>query len=359
MNSLQKSIRISKTLSFAGETLFVGIDVHKKRWVVTLRMGGNSLKTFSMNPSPDELIAYLRRHYPGARYMSAYEAGFSGFWIHEALSAAGVTNMVVHPGDIPATNKERTYKDDRRDAGKLARALENGSLECIYIPSKSMQQIRSLWRLRFRLVGEQTRYKNRIKAHLALYGHPLPKDCSSWSGAFLSALAEIEFQSEAGACYLRHTLEALSALRSRIAGLTRELRHYVREQDYDGVLERLLSVPGIGPLNALALYCEVIDIKRFERFDKLCSYAGFIPSTYSSGDHEDTGRLTWRRNRHLRTILVEAAWVAIGKDPALTRAYVRLKKRMKPQQAITRTAKKLLRRIWSIWRSGERYVFGI
>ena len=328
MNSLEKGSRISNTLSFKGETLFIGIDVHKKRWVITLRMGGNALKTFSMNPSPSELIAYLNRHYPGAAYVSAYEAGFSGFWIHEQLIAAGIRNLVVHPGDIPATNKERTYKDDRRDAGKLARALENGSLEGIYVPSKVMQQIRSLWRLRSRLVGEQTRYKNRIKSHLALYGHPLPEDCSSWSGAFLSALEAFEFQSEAGACYLRHSLESLRVLRSRIAQLTRELRQYAREQDTDGVLVRLLSAPGIGPLNALALYCEIIDVKRFGTFDKLCSYAGFIPSTYSSGDHEDPGRLTWRRNRFLRTILVEAAWVAVGKDPALTHAYVRLKKRI-------------------------------
>ncbi len=191
-----------------------------------------------MNPSPRELVSYVTRHYPEASYVSAYEAGFSGFWIHEQPIAAGFRNMVVHPGDIPTTNKERTYKDDRRDAGKLARALEKGSLEAIYVPSKPMQQIRSLWRLRFRLVGEQTRYKNRIKSHLALYGHPLPEECSSWSGAFLSALEGFEFQSEAGACYLRHSLQSLRVLRSRIAQLTRELRQYARAQDSDGVLRQ-------------------------------------------------------------------------------------------------------------------------
>lgn len=330
MNSLQKDQRISNTHSFNGEPLFIGIDVHKKQWGVTLRMAGNELKTFSMNPSPEELVSHVRRNYPGARYASAYEAGFSGFWIHEELTAAGVASLVVHPSDVPATNKERTYKNDRRDSKRLARTLENGSLEGIYVPDKTRQHLRSLWRLRVRLTREQTRYKNRIKGHLALYGHPLPSTRTSWSGAFLAALDELEFQSEAGRCYLDHCLESLRAIRSRLAQLTRQLQEYIEALDTDDVLKRLMSVPGIGILNAMGFYCEVIDLNRFPRFDELCSYVGFVPSTHSSGENEDDGRLTWRRNRYLRTILVEAAWVAVGKDPAMTQVYVRLKKRMKP-----------------------------
>lgn len=356
MNSLTKEELTSN--GFEGESLFIGIDVHKKKWAVTLRMAGNELKTFSMNPSTQELVAHVRRYYPGARYVSGYEAGFSGFWIHEALTDAGFTNLVVHPSDIPVTNKERTYKTDRRDARRLARALENGSIEGIYVPNKTMQHLRSLWRLRSRLVGEQTRYKNRIKGHLALYGHPVPPTRSAWSGAFLKALEEIEFASEAGRCYLDHCLEGLRQVRARIAKLMRELRQHVAAIDSEDIVTRLRSVPGIGTVNAIAFYCEVIDIKRFARFDKLCSYVGFVPATHSSGEREDSGRLTWRRNRYLRTLLVEAAWMAVGKDPAMTQVYVRLKKRMKPQQAITRIAKKLLRRIWSIWHSGQKYELG-
>ena len=207
-------------------------------------------------------------------------------------------------------------------------------------------------------MGEQTRHKNRIKAHLALYGHPAPSTRTAWSGAFLKGLEAIEFQSAAGQCYLTHCLEGLRLARSRVATITKELRQQIEAIDTEGIVDILTSVPGIGIVNAMAFYCEVADINRFSRFDELCSYVGFVPATHSSGEREDTGRLTWRRNRYLRTVLVEAAWMAIGKDPALTQTYVRLKQRMKPQQAITRIAKKLLRRIWSIWRSGQKYEFG-
>ena len=359
MNSLEKAAVKSNALSFEGLSLFIGIDVHLKKWVVTLRMSGNALKTFAMNPSPQELIAHVRRHYPGASYHSVYEAGFSGFWIHEALSAAGFTSLIVHPCDVPITLKERTYKDDQRDSRRLARELENGSIEGIYVPDKSIQQIRSLWRLRCALIGERTRYKNRIKSHLAFYGLPLPNTRSSWTKSFLQALEQIPFTDQAGRIYLQQCLAGLRSLHQRIGQLTKDLILCVAQHDNDGVVQLLRSFPGIGPISALALYCEIIDVKRFSRFEKLCSYAGFVPSTYSSGAHEDSGRLTWRRNRFLRTILVEAAWVAVGRDPAMTQAYVRLKQRMKPQQAIMRIAKKLLRRIWTLWQRKQPYVYGV
>ena len=111
MNSLAKEVCKSNALSFEDETLFIGIDVHKKKWSVTLRMAGSELKTFSMNPSPAELVRHVERDYPGAKYVSGYEAGFSGFWIHESLTDAGFTNLVVHPSDIPLTNKEAHLQD--------------------------------------------------------------------------------------------------------------------------------------------------------------------------------------------------------------------------------------------------------
>ena len=72
--------------NFEGVPVYVGIDVHLKRRVVSLRSAGLDLKTFSMNPSPEELAKHPRQHYPGARYLSVYEAGYCGYWIHERLT---------------------------------------------------------------------------------------------------------------------------------------------------------------------------------------------------------------------------------------------------------------------------------
>ena len=99
----------------------MGIDVHKHRWVVTVRSMKMELTTFSMNPSPNQLHTYLKRRYPGGRYFSVYEAGFSGFWIHEKLRGFGIENIVIHPADVPTTGKEKATKCDRVDSRKLAR----------------------------------------------------------------------------------------------------------------------------------------------------------------------------------------------------------------------------------------------
>ena len=291
------------TPDFSGQDLFIGIDVHKKHWHVALHLGQLALKSLSMDPEPETLLRYLRTHYPGARYVSGYEAGCFGFWIHERLCALGIENRVVHPADIPTSDKERTYKSDRRDAAKLARELAKGNLAGIYIPTPCEQQLRALWRLRFRLVGEQTRYKNRIKSFLTFFGYEVPPVRSHWSAAFLEGLRRLDIPDEAGRLVLDHLIESLLQVRARIAQLTRQLVRLVPK----GPFMLIKTLPGIGSITALALYCEVFHPDRFPSLDQLASYVGLIPSTHSSGSREDPGRLTRRRNRYLRSLLIEAA----------------------------------------------------
>jgi len=148
-------------LNFINQHFFVGIDVHLKQWKVTIRSAGIELKTFSMNPSPQELFQYLR-----GTYHLVYEAGFCDFWIQRAFSELGIQCIVVHPADTPTSAKEKVHKTDPVDSRKLARELEHGSLKALYVPQVASEQLRSLMRLRFRLVQQQTRTKNRIKGFL-------------------------------------------------------------------------------------------------------------------------------------------------------------------------------------------------
>ena len=67
----------NKKLDFNNQQFYLGMDVHKKSWKVTIRTGGSVLKTYSMNPSPQELSKYMHEKYPGGIYHSVYEAGFS------------------------------------------------------------------------------------------------------------------------------------------------------------------------------------------------------------------------------------------------------------------------------------------
>lgn len=126
-------------LNFAGQRLYIGVDVHKKSWNVTIILNGLQIKKFSMNPNPKELYNYLTAHYPGAEYYSVYEAGFSGFWADRQLRLLGIKNIVVNPADVPTKSKERRRKNDRVDSGKLARELSVRHLEGIYIRMKRLK----------------------------------------------------------------------------------------------------------------------------------------------------------------------------------------------------------------------------
>jgi hypothetical protein len=118
-----------------------------KNWKVSIRLDGLELKTFSMNPSPLELLAYLRKQYPEGIYHIVYEAGFCGFWALRIFRQHNIDCIIVNPADVPTTNKEKVNKSDPIDSRKLARELENKSLHGIYIPDTFHEELRALMRL--------------------------------------------------------------------------------------------------------------------------------------------------------------------------------------------------------------------
>ena len=117
-------------------------------------------------------------------------------------------------------------------------------------------------------------------------------------------------------------------------------------------------MPGIGEVTSLRIASEVIDIKRFNGHDQLAAFIGIVPMCHKSGDDtkEDNGGITTRANRTLRSAIIEAAWIAAGKDPALTLAFENYCKRMKKTDAIVRIARKIVNRIYFVLKHEMPYV---
>lgn len=349
-------------LDFSNQTFFVGIDTHLNQWKVTTRKLGFELKTFSMNPSPHELNSYLNKNYPNGNFLIVYEAGFSGFWPYRKLTELGLNCIVVNPADIPSSNKEKVNKSDPIDSRKLARELENGSLKPLYVPDVYNEQLRSLMRNRFRITQNQTRIKNRIKGFLRNYGINIPREHlsnSRWSGYFIHWLKSVKLPSTAGQFTLDNLILQLEQTREHLKNILHQLRIETASDNIASIVKALCSVPGIAFISAMSFYTEIINIQRFKDFDSLCSFVGLVPSTYSSGETEYNRGMSFRHNKFLRPLLVEAAWTAVRKDPALTLKFSELIKQMPRQRAIIRIAKKLLRRIYHIWRYNENYVFSL
>ena len=348
--------------SFKGQPIYVGIDVHLKQWSICVMTDNVTFKPFSSPPQADKLYKYLVDHFPGGDYQSAYEAGFSGFWLHRELTALGVKSVVVNPADIPTTNKERNQKEDKRDSRKIAQCLRAGQLTGIYVPLEQRQYDRSLMRCRTALVKDLTRTKNRVKSLLYLNGIDFPKGFEKnkhWSHKFMLALEALELNTPSGKQALAIHVEMAKHLRGMLLKLNRQIRELSKTIPYKENIELLTSVPGVGLTTAMTFMTEIEDVNRFDSFPKLCSYIGIIPSTHSSGGSVNDTGITPRKNFRLRSAIVESAWVAIRHDPALLLAYEKLKKRMEGNKAIIRIAKKLLNRMVCVLRKKQKYEKGL
>jgi transposase len=352
-----------KELNFEGQSVFVGLDVHLKSWTVSIFTEKLHHKTFSQPPKAEILSEYLKYNFPNASYFSTYEAGFCGFWAHFRLEELGIQNIVVNPVDVPTTQKDQKRKSDPIDSSKLGRSLRSNELKGIYIPRPETLEDRTMIRVRFTIVKDLVRQKQRIKSLLYLYGIEYPNEFQNvnthWSKRFINWLKTVHLQYTTGTDALNLMIKEAEQQRLILLEATRKVRTLSKTERYAKNIELITSVPGIGLITGMMLLAEIEDIKRFDNSDKLAGLIGIVPDCHSSGLTEKKGEMTSRGQYFMRKGIIECSWVAASKDPALSLAYCNYCKRMEPNKAITRIARKLINRIFSVLKNEKKYEIGI
>lgn len=357
----ETGIKGKNIIDFSGKTLCVGLDIHVKDWQVATVHEEICLGNHRMEANTGRLIRHLHNRYPGANFRCVYESCAWGFTLQRQLSAAGMECIVVNAADVATNDKERRRKTDPVDALKLARKLASGDLKGIHIPAEDDQKERNLIRYRKRIVGDLTRSKNRLKSLLKYQGIDIPEKFAktNWSRQFLNWVEEQADKDPLLGDVLFLMLEQIKHLRQLKFKIEKKVRELMKSEKYKKESELLLSVPGVGSVASALFLLEIGDVRRFASFDSLNDFVGFCPDTHSSGETQrDTG-ITTRRHKQLRTVLIEAAWEARRRDPALLETYVQLTKRMTGNKAIVRIARKLLRRMRAVLISGVPYQKGI
>lgn len=347
------NVHANKKLSFKGTHIYIGMDVHKKTWVITVRFNGLEMTTKSLEGKADVLANFLRNQYPDAVYHAAYEAGCCGFHICRELKKRGIDCIVVNPADIPTSDKDKRQKDDVRDSRTIAKKLEINDLKAIHVPLESEEYFRSLFRSREQVKLDRRRIMCQIRSHFLLQGIDLPKE--AWSKKHIALITEKASASDRGApvCSM---LRRYQFCNQEIKLLDKEIAQLIRDNNREEERTVLESAPGIGRTASEALIAEMISPYRFRNDNNLFSYFGLIPGTASSGEKETSRGITPRRRGKLRHIIIEAAWVSIKTDPELGLKFSELCGRMKKSQAIVRIARKLLLRIRRIWLQMQPYV---
>ncbi|MBU1298084.1 MAG: IS110 family transposase [Bacteroidetes bacterium] len=338
---------------FDNKDLYVGIDVHKKRWVVTIRTYDLELKTFSMQPYAEELERFLIENYKGAHFHIVYECCFSGFWIYDHFHEKGY--------DIIVTPTNRIYRDgsivktDKIDSRKLAFQHSRGLLREVKVPTMKIREYRSLFRIYDKEKMREGQILRQVRCILECKNHELKWE--KWNKAMIEKLKEVRFQEGIFNQKFVSLLKEYEYVKEQIKDTEKRIKEISEDEELGVKVKRIEKINGIGIVSAVRFAVYLFDQKmRFESGEKLVHYVGLTPGEQSSGENIIRSRTGLIGNRQLRSIIIQLAWVAVRKDGSLLNKFERVYKNSgSKQKAIVAVARKLMMKVYAITEKEEEY----
>ena len=339
--------------------IFIGLDVDKKKMAITCTDHGRLRKSLSLPYSASQLLNYTAKQFPGKRLAFVYEAGPTGFGLHDELTAAQHPCLVVTPAMVPSAPRNRV-KTNRLDSKKLSEGLRGGQLRGIHVPPQVYRELRQLVQLRDTQTAQLRATKCRIKSFLLYQGIPFPEPHEKWTAAALQALTTLPC-SAANRFKLDRLLEALEFHFQMAARVQKEIRRFCNQDPgLSQAVKLLTSLPGVGTITATHAVARLGDWRQIKDVRQIAGFLGLVSSEHSTGAQENRGEITRIGDQRLRSKLIQCAWVAINKDPELRafyrRIYERQPKKVAARKAIVAVARKLTTRMYAVLKEQRPYV---
>jgi transposase len=338
---------------YKGKHLFVGIDVHKKRWVVSIRSYDLELKTFSMSATAEELEKFLINTYPGVLFHIVYECCFSGFWIYDYFHERGY--------DIIVTPTNRIYRDgsivktDKIDSRKLAFQHSRELLREVKVPTMKIREYRSLFRIYDKEKMREGQILRQIRCILECKNHELKWE--KWNKEFIEKLKLVRFQEDIFNRKFEVLIKEYEFVKEQIKDTEKRIKEIGEDEELKDRIKRIEQINGIGIVSAVRLVVYLFDKKgRFENGEKVAHYVGLTPGEHSSGEEIVRSRTGLIGSRQLRSIIIQLAWVAVRKDGSLLNKFDRVYRSSGcKQKAIVAVARKLMMKVYAITEKEEAY----
>jgi transposase len=312
-----------------------GVDLHGKV-VVTKRL------------RRDAVLAFFANLPPCVVGMEAC-AG-SHFWARE-IARLGHTVRLMAPQYVKPYVKRQ--KNDRADAEAICEAVQRPSMRFVAAKSEEQQSTLAIHRVRETLVAQKTQLINALRAHLAEFGIVAPQGAGKVSQltAVLADLEDTRVPALARSV-LQGLVDQLRDTERRVEDLDAQLAEQARE---DKVCQRLMTVPGIGPITATALAATIGDATVFESGRHLAAWLGLVPRQHSSGGKERLGSISKAGDGYLRRMLVNGARAVMRWQGTKSPWLAGLLKRRPFNVAVVALANKLARIVWVVMARGEEY----
>jgi transposase len=334
--------------------LYVGLDVSLKETSICVVDGsGKVVCEGTVVSAPLAIAEFLRAKAANAKRIGL-ESGPTSTWLWHELRALGFPVVCIDARHAKAALSLQINKSDRNDALGVARIMQCGWYKEVQVKSLPCHEVRAVLNSRAQLVKTKRDLENVIRGLLKNHGLIIGK-----AGGNVFRRRVEELVGEQGLLWeaVRPLMEIRERVRREIAGLYRKLLR-LAQNDVDS--RRAMTVPGVGPITALAFRSAIDEPARFLRSRSVGAYLGLTPRRYASGEVDWSGRISKCGDAMVRTYLFEAAGVLLTRVAKWCKLKAwghRLWKRVGFKKAKVAVARKLAVILHRMWRDGTDFIW--
>ena len=327
-----------------------GIDVHKRESQICILAEEGELIEERIRTEPERFAAVLGER-PRARIL--LEASTDSEWVARCLEGLGHEVIVGDPNFAPMyATRTRKVKTDRRDARALRDACLLGAYRPAHRLSDPQRHVRGRLTVRDSVVRTRTRYISLIRALLRQQGSRVP---SGSAEAFVQRVAALPLPGQ----LLSTIAPVLALMRHLNTQLAYSDQAIAQLAAQDARVQRLRTVPSIGPVTATAFVATLDDAQRFHHAHQVEASLGLVPRERSSGETQRRGHITKAGHARVRWLLVHAAVSILRRRPPTTDALrswaLRIAARRGKQIAVVALARRLAGILYALLRDGTVY----
>jgi transposase len=332
---------------------FTGIDVSLRSVsICVVDEAGAVLYETKVAADVDVIVDYLRRCSPAIKQVG-FEAGTLTQYLTYGLQAAGFEVICLEARQVAATLAAMRNKTDRNDARGLAQILRSGWYRRVHIKSIESHQVRALLSSRKTILTKCVDLENELRGLLKIFGVRLAPRVGH--GSFDHAVRTTVTGDPLLARALVPLLDARTVLYQTYLKLDNAVKAIVRS---DPICQRLMSVPGVGPVTSLTFKVGVDDPGRFRSSRTVAAHFGLTPRRYQSGETDNPGRISKAGDADVRQALYTAAHALMTRADAWStlKAWgLRLAKIRGHRRAVVAVARKLAVILHRMWLDSTRF----
>ena len=330
---------------------YIGLDVSMKETAISIRRDGKRIWRGKCASDPAVIANLLRKHAASAKRV-IFETGPLSVWFYHALCAEGLPAICIDARHAKAALDMAANKTDANDADGLAHLAEVGFYREVRVKGFDSMLTRTLVSARTRLVRITTELSNQIRGLMKTFGLVVP---AGKGGKFEEHVRALLVDQKDLAAIVLPVLEAWRSMRLRAAELGRQLIADARKSE---ACQLLMSIPGVGTVTATSFTTAIEDPNNFRKSRSVGAWLGLTTRRYQSGQVDYDGHISRRGDRHVRSLLYEAATVILTRSSAesgLRTWGLALKERLGFKRAAVAVARKLAVTMHAMLRSGEMF----